>query len=232
MTDRQLKVLVADDVRLSLEIERTLFQRDGFKVVTAPDGPTALALAVSELPDVIVLDEVMPGLRGTEVAMRLKSREGTRAIPIVIVSSNDTPEVREASREAGAEAFVPKDAGREHLLQIIAQILHIADRKSPRLSVYIAMEGIFGDSETHGKALGISEGGMCLEVNRRYEVGTLRRLRFTLPGEEEEIEAPVRICWINRRSTGNYLLGLEFTGLDELLRRRLQKYMDRSFSWL
>jgi len=81
MTTPRLTVILADDVLLDLEIGRTFFQRSGFRVLTARGGLDALALAVSELPDVVVLDQFMPGLTGTEVCARLKRAPTRGASP-------------------------------------------------------------------------------------------------------------------------------------------------------
>src|SRR4030095_3680000 len=74
MAQRQLKVLLADDVKLELEIEKTFFQRSGFLVITAADGPKALAIALTQKPDLVILDQVMPGLNGNDVCKLLKAR--------------------------------------------------------------------------------------------------------------------------------------------------------------
>src|SRR5262245_66661168 len=95
MAQRQYKVLLADDIKLELEIEKTFFQRSGFQVLTAADGPKALAMALTEKPDLVILDQVMPGLNGTDVCKLLKARPETGRIPVLITSSLDRPDIKE-----------------------------------------------------------------------------------------------------------------------------------------
>lgn len=69
---RQTTVLVVDDERPLLELVRGYLEREGFRVLAAEDGPTALALAEVERPDLVVLDLMLPGLDGLEVCRRLR----------------------------------------------------------------------------------------------------------------------------------------------------------------
>src|SRR5262245_36084745 len=153
MTKRVLKVLIADDVQLELEIEKTFFQRTGFQVLTAKDGPDALATAIVERPDLIILDQVMPGLSGSDVCRQLKSRKESQSIPIIITSISDSLEVRDLCREAGADAFVAKMEGRDALLHTVAQMLNIPERRATRLTVFFLVQEIVGAKETLGKGI-------------------------------------------------------------------------------
>ena len=222
------KVLLADDVRLELEIEKTFFQRSGFKVLTAPDGPKALAIALTESPDLVILDQVMPEMNGSDVCKLLKVKKETQQIPVIITSSIDRPEVRETCRAAGADTFVPKSAGREALLQVAAQILHVSQRRSTRITVFYTVQDIVGGKESLGKGVVLSEGGMGLETARRYDPGSTLRLRFMLQGEKQEHKAITRVVRVSERAGGgSFHLALEFLELSEGDRKRLNQYLDR-----
>ncbi len=160
-----------DDVQLELEIERTFFQRSGFQVLTARDGHEALAVALAERPDLVILDQVMPGLSGTDVCRALKLREETKGIPILITSITDRQDVRESCLQAGAEAFVPKSSGREALLHAAARILQVPERRMTRLTVFFLVQEIVGAKESLGKGIDLSEGGIGLETTRRHSPG-------------------------------------------------------------
>ena len=92
--------------------QRKLFDRMltalGWRITTAPDGEAGLTAARSHLPDIIVLDVMMPRLNGYQVCRQLKADDATRAIPIVIVTSKDQPADEFWAREVGANAFVSK----------------------------------------------------------------------------------------------------------------------------
>lgn len=230
MAQRQLKVLLADDVKLELEIEKTFFQRSGFMVLTAADGPRALALALTEKPDLVILDQVMPGLNGSDVCKLLKARPETGRIPVIITSSLDRSDVREISLQAGADEFISKAEGREALLETAARILNVPQRRSTRITVFYSSPDVVGAKESLGKGVELSEGGIGLETTRRYEPGALLHLRFILQGERAEHKAGARVIRVTERSDQSFLHTLEFTELTVPDRRRLNEYLDRALS--
>lgn len=222
----ELKVLLADDVRLELEIEKTFFQRSGFHVLAASDGLAALAMAVSSLPDLVILDQVMPGMTGIQVCKELKSRRETRHIPVVITSGETRKELPDECTAAGAEAFVPKSEGRDALLSIAAKILKVPERRPARMTVCFKVQGIVGAKESLGKAVELSEGGMCLETTRLYSSGDSFHLRFLLPGERSEVHAGALVVAAHQRPDGVFALSLKFTDVNEEDRNRLNRHLD------
>lgn len=99
------KILVVDDDHGIREALGALFTEEGYQVVTAPDG--RFVDKVSELaPDLIVLDVMLPGADGRELARQLRTRPETKELPIVMVSARD--DYRPSALEAGADLFVPK----------------------------------------------------------------------------------------------------------------------------
>ena len=83
------KILVVDDEPGVRGFLRDLLAEEGYEVVLASDGEEALGLAELENPEVILLDINMPGIDGIEVCKRLKAREETRYIPIIIITALD-----------------------------------------------------------------------------------------------------------------------------------------------
>lgn len=105
---RRVRVLVVDDEPAIRALCRVNLQVAGLEVVEAVDGAEALALAARELPDIVLLDVMMPRLDGWEVARRLRSEETTREIPVVFLSARTAPEDRRRGYEAGAVGYVAK----------------------------------------------------------------------------------------------------------------------------
>jgi CheY-like chemotaxis protein len=228
MAQRQLKVLLADDVKLELEIEKTFFQRSGFLVITAADGPKALAIALTQKPDLVILDQVMPGLNGTDVCKLLKARPDTAKIPVVITSALSTPDIVEVCRQAGADEFVSKAEGREALMETAARILDVPHRRTTRITVFYSTPDVVGAKESLGKGVELSEGVIGLETTKRYEPGSFLQLRFMLQGERAEHIAGARVLRVMERADQSYLHTLEFTDLTVPDRRRLNEYLDRA----
>jgi CheY-like chemotaxis protein len=231
VTPSRLRIVLADALDLDLEAGSTFLQRRGFQVLMARDGLAAFDLAVSGRPTCVILDQFMPGLTGSDICAKLKRNENTRDIPVVIVSAHDDEAVRQVCQASGANAFVAKSEGRERLLEVVAKILHIRHRESARIparmTVVFTVTKQGNCKETLGKALDLSEGGMCLEVNWPYEADSRFHLRFTLPEETRKINAEVRVCWTAERSDDVFLLGLKFMNLSKEARQHLAAHIKR-----
>jgi DNA-binding response OmpR family regulator len=107
-TDVRPLVLVADDDPDILALVRFRLERDGYEVLSAPDGETALDLAVARTPDLALLDVMMPRLDGYEVTRRLRQHGPTTGIPIILLTARvQEPDV-ELGIEAGADDYVTK----------------------------------------------------------------------------------------------------------------------------
>ncbi len=84
--DSRTRILIVDDNRSLVRIIEGILQKEGFETLAAFDGPEGLQKAREEKPDLIILDIVMPGIDGYEVACRLQRDSGTAAIPILMLT--------------------------------------------------------------------------------------------------------------------------------------------------
>lgn len=102
------RILVVDDTPANVRLLEAKLSAEYYEVLTATDGPSALAAAAEHAPDLILLDVMMPGMDGFEVAERLKADPVTRHIPVVIVTALNEPRDRVRGLEAGADDFLSK----------------------------------------------------------------------------------------------------------------------------
>lgn len=102
------RILVVDDIESNVRLLEAKLSAEYYEVLTANDGPTALAIAASELPDIVLLDVMMPGMDGFQVCRRLKDDPATRHVPVVLVTALDGRADRVAGLEAGADDFLTK----------------------------------------------------------------------------------------------------------------------------
>ena len=102
------RILVVDDIESNVRLLEAKLSAEYYDVLTASDGPTALAIAASELPDIVLLDVMMPGMDGFQVCRRLKDDPATRHVPVVLVTALDGRADRVAGLEAGADDFLTK----------------------------------------------------------------------------------------------------------------------------
>lgn len=102
------RVLVVDDDAQARCLLEAILQQEGFETALAENGRHALEIVTTFRPDLILLDLMMPGMTGFEVAERLKMNSDTRSIPIIVVSALEDRESRLNGLKAGAEEFLTK----------------------------------------------------------------------------------------------------------------------------
>lgn len=102
------RVLVVDDEAVNRELLEAILIGEGYEVVMASDGSSALAEIQAHPPDLILLDLLMPGMHGLEVCQRLKQETATARIPVIVVTAVGQITAKEAALTNGADDFVTK----------------------------------------------------------------------------------------------------------------------------
>jgi two-component system phosphate regulon response regulator PhoB len=143
----QPRVLVVEDEPAQLEILAYNLESDGFMVSRAQDGEEALLLIREDVPDVIVMDWMMPHLSGIEVCRRLKSNPETRSIPVIILSARSEDEDKVRGLEIGADDYVVKPYS---VVELMARVRTQLRRSRPSsLGQEIEFEDLNLNSETY-----------------------------------------------------------------------------------
>jgi CheY-like chemotaxis protein len=118
------KVLLVDDSTTALLMEQMIFKnRTSFDLITARDGQEAVDIALSELPDLIVMDVVMPRMTGIEALERIRLEETTRCIPIILVTTRGEPENVEMGYASGCNDYVTKPINGAELISKIEDLI-------------------------------------------------------------------------------------------------------------
>ncbi len=117
------KILIADDELYMLRLLELTLKKGGFEVISCRDGQEALALAVSTLPQLIVLDVMMPGLDGLGALRQLKENPATRAIPVIVLSAKGHALTRVEAEVAGTALFLAKPFSPNQLLGDVQKII-------------------------------------------------------------------------------------------------------------
>ncbi|PZR35831.1 PleD family two-component system response regulator [Caulobacter segnis] len=102
------RILVVDDIEANVRLLEAKLAAEYYEVSTAIDGQTALSMAQRDLPDIILLDVMMPGIDGFTVCRKLKEDPATRHIPVVMITALDGRADRIQGLEAGASDFLTK----------------------------------------------------------------------------------------------------------------------------
>ena len=120
------KILVADDEADVLNLVCDKLKAAGFSTLKADDGPTALEKARAEIPALIVLDLMLPGMSGIEVCKALKSDPATKAIPVVMLTAKAEEVDRILGFELGADDYITKPFSPRELVLRVQSVLRRA----------------------------------------------------------------------------------------------------------
>lgn len=122
---RSACILVVDDEINNRNVIVAQLKHEGYEIVTAASGEEALDKVDRRLPDLILLDAMMPGISGFDVAEILKSEERTATIPIIMLTALSDGESRIAALSNGAEEFLTKPVARSELLMRVRNLLKL-----------------------------------------------------------------------------------------------------------
>ncbi len=120
---KRKRILVVDDEVYIAHILEFSLGMEGYEVITATGGDEALAKATAEMPDLVVLDIMMPDMDGYEVCSRLRQDERFADIPIILLTAKHGATDREKGMEVGASAYVTKPFRPQELIERIRSLL-------------------------------------------------------------------------------------------------------------
>ena len=147
MSADQPRVLVVEDEPAQREVLAYNLEAEGFAVSRAQDGEEALLLVDEDLPDIIVLDWMMPHLSGIEVCRRLKIRPETRGIPVIMLSARAEEVDKVRGLETGADDYVVKPYS---VIELMARVRAQLRRVRPStVGQRLEYDDIVLDAESH-----------------------------------------------------------------------------------
>ena len=121
------RVLIVDDERRNRQLIEVMLGEEGYELTLAEGGEEALQAVARNRPDLILLDVMMPGMNGYEVAASLKVDPATRHIPIIILTALDDRNSRLHGLTSGAEEFLTKPVNRHELCLRVRNLLRLME---------------------------------------------------------------------------------------------------------
>ena len=218
------KILLADDVSLFLELEKTFLKRADIELLVARNGRQALEQVRAHRPRLAFLDLYMPEMDGDECCRQIKTDAALAGTAVVMVTAAGTPEERERCLAAGCDEIVNKPINRSEFVAAANRYLQVETRRETRFATRI--EILYGPSPQRqlvGFTLNLSTGGVYVETRHDIAVNENITLLFTLPEQERVIRCLARVAWINdakqpKKPTLPPGFGVQFVdiGLDDL----------------
>src|SRR5271163_4209720 len=151
------RVLVVDDVQPNLKLLEMRLSAEYFEVLTATNGPDAIAICKMGGCDIVLLDVMMPGMDGFEVCRRLRAAPETAHLPIVLVTALDRPADRVRGLEAGADDFLTKPIDE---IALIARVRSLARLKTALDELRLRTATIVSLGMPDPLAHALAEGGL------------------------------------------------------------------------
>ena len=117
------KVLIVDDSPTQLQGLRLIVEKLGHSVVTAEDGSQGVEVCKREMPDLVLMDVVMPNLNGFQATRQISKDAKTSHIPVILVTTKDQETDKVWGMRQGAKAYITKPINEPQLVQTIKEIL-------------------------------------------------------------------------------------------------------------
>ena len=216
-----MKLLIADDVKASLELERTFLRRADCQVLTARSGREVLALAEAERPELILLDSDMSEMGGLETIRALQADASLRQIPVILLSAKA---MAEEALAAGARDFVQRPVDEDRFLKIVTRYSKTRVRKDLRRGLETAAQVLCGDCSCEARIANVSTGGAFLKTGCSLQVGDKLSLQFMLPAAEGPKKIQAEAAVVRTTMEG---FGLGFTDISEGARLYLSRYVSK-----
>ncbi|MCP4143763.1 MAG: response regulator [bacterium] len=118
-----LKILIVDDEPSILNILDFSLGAEGYEVIQASDGAKAYEMAVEHLPDMIVMDVMMPIMDGYQACEKLKADSRTAMIPVLMLTAKSAAEDHQQGKDAGADGYLTKPFSPQRLVELTDSFL-------------------------------------------------------------------------------------------------------------
>ena len=118
------RILCVEDNERNLRLVRKFLEHAGYQVLVAMDGLSAISMAQSEQPDLILMDINLPDIDGLEATSRLKSDASLMHIPIIALTANAMHGDRERCLAAGCDGYISKPVERQDLISNVEQLIN------------------------------------------------------------------------------------------------------------
>lgn len=229
------RILVVDDLPENVFMFQDRLEKEGYEVVTAYDGKTGVAKATSDMPDLILLDVMMPEMTGIEVCKILKQDPITADIPIIIITAKSGADDAKEGLEAGAFDYIKKPFEKVEMLARINSALKLAEAhkqvvEAEKRNMYAATVGTTNHKIKQPLTLmSLSVGAIKRELNKEQiskEV-ILNRLNYIETGINEITNILNQLNAIKKPLTSEHTKNVKMVEI-EIEKENAEKISDKT----
>ncbi|MDT8316944.1 MAG: response regulator [bacterium] len=160
-----MKILIADDVKMSLEIEKAFLKDTGCELISALNGREGLETARKERPDLVMTDLHMPEMDGAELCQAIKNDPAMSSIPVIILTSDSNPENLEKCHNARCDGILKKPFTKGAIIETVRKYVKILCREHKRAEVGFDVFYNFDEESSSALVTDISSGGMFVRTD-------------------------------------------------------------------
>jgi len=221
-------ILVVDDNEFFLKQEISCLNPEQFEISIANSGEEALDKVRSLMPDLVLMDMVMPDMFGTEVCKELKEDPLTARIPVIIVSSSGREESKAKTAAARCDGIIFKPIRKDQLIAMVEEFLMVRGRSWERANLHLPctvtalLDGEHGEGMVHT----LGGGGTFVECSLHLVPGDMCGLQFTLPDRNRKIMIwSAVVVWTGKLTDdGPEGAGLRFLAIDRDDQAQIDEY--------
>jgi len=237
---QKMKILLADDVELFLEMERNFLQRADLDLLIAKDGRHALEMIRTHRPQVAFLGLTMPGLSGEECCRAIKADPELAETAVVMVVPAGRPEQVKLVRAAGCDEILFKPIKHDEFLAMVRRYLTVEVRAGQRIRAEVRVYyGPSPQKQLSEFSVDMSTGGLYLKTDFPLPLNENLTIRFSLPDHKGIVSCQARVAWVNAKDDPRKPdlpagMGIQFVDLslqDMKSIRRFLEYNELEPSW-
>ena len=178
------RILVVDDNLMNVDIIQTCLSAQGYEIVTATDGDAALAMAIAQLPDLILLDVMMPKRDGIDVCRILKADHSLPFMPIILVTARVDSQDIVRGLEAGADEYLTKPVDHAALVARVRSMLRIKEQQD-------TIQAQAAQLELHAARLTVRNEELTIQLVEEAKLAEIARLLGDIGHDVKNMMFPI-----------------------------------------
>ncbi len=227
------KIVLSNDSFLLTILRNSFFQREGFGMVLVQDGQTGFQAIEAEEPTLALFDLLHLGEQALECCRAVKRDPLLAVTPVLLLLPEDAEEdLADDCWAAGCDAVIHRPLAPERFLDAACGLLGISRRLARRFPVSFPLSFLDSKQKKHlGSCVNLNLGGMFLETEALFPVGTELAVEFVLPGFQAALHISVRVAWVNhpewrKKNSMPCGVGLEFVSVSPTFVAALQEFLE------
>ena len=218
------KILICDGLEPFIREEKTILDRGDFQIFTAKSGLEALNIHLANKVDLILADLNTPDMPGDELTREIRKNLGLKHVSIVIVTSLKRADL-ERCASCGANDYITRPIDAQKLLQKVAWLIEVHERKDLRVLIKARVMGSFGQEPFFGTTRNISVSGLLLETEKILARGDVISGCFFIP-DLERVSAKGQVVRIVKHEK-MFHYGIMFLNIAERDKLIIEKFVSK-----